>query len=115
MAGRYDFTIEEGISDEKPITWSNSANVPYNVTGYTAKIQARTSGGSLVYDASTENEKILVEGEEGTFIWIVEENDFRNMPEKLLVYQLKVFSPSNRPYSLLRGKILIKREVVKNE
>lgn len=40
-AGRYSFTIEQGATTSFEIQYKNSSNVPYNLTGYSGRMQLR--------------------------------------------------------------------------
>ncbi len=41
LAGKHDFTIEEGSAWERVVTWNNAAGSPVDLTGYTARMMAR--------------------------------------------------------------------------
>ena len=40
-AGRYDFTIEQGATFSRVVTWKDAAGTPINLTSYTAAMQIR--------------------------------------------------------------------------
>lgn len=51
-AGLYNFTIEQGTTFNRTLTWKNPDGSPINLTGYTPKMQIRTSGGRLLLDVT---------------------------------------------------------------
>lgn len=42
-AGIYDITVEQGATFELDITWNDSAGTPVVLTGYSARMKARTT------------------------------------------------------------------------
>ncbi len=62
-AGTHNFTIEQGTTFELPLIWKDSQTppVPINVTGYTARLQARETIASttVLLDMTTANGKVV--------------------------------------------------------
>jgi hypothetical protein len=46
IAGLYNITCQQGATFQRQITWSDPANNPYDLTGYTARMQVRPSKDS---------------------------------------------------------------------
>ena len=42
-AGRYDITSDQFATFERTITWKDSTGTPVNLTGYTARLQVRST------------------------------------------------------------------------
>lgn len=45
MSGKYDFTIEQGITFSKTVTWKDESDTPVDMTGMTANAAVRTRDG----------------------------------------------------------------------
>jgi hypothetical protein len=45
-AGKYSFTLEQGSTFERQLTYQDSNGVPIDLTGYSARMQLRPSPGS---------------------------------------------------------------------
>jgi hypothetical protein len=45
-AGKYSFTLEQGSTFERQLTYQDSNGVPIDLTGYSARMQIRPSPGS---------------------------------------------------------------------
>jgi hypothetical protein len=45
-AGKYSFTVEQGSTFERQLTYQDSNGVPIDLTGYSARMQIRPSPGS---------------------------------------------------------------------
>jgi hypothetical protein len=52
-AAIYNFTINQGETFTKSFAWANASEVPYNLTGWTARLQARAfvSSSSTLFDS----------------------------------------------------------------
>lgn len=66
-AGIYNIVIEQGADWELAFVWKDNANVPYDLTGYTAQMQVRKTFASKdkVFDLTTENNRIVLNTEPG--------------------------------------------------
>jgi hypothetical protein len=115
-AGKHDIIIEQGATFRRVITWKDSAGVPINLTGYTAKMQVRERVGSstVVLECSTANTRITLGGSAGT-ITIVAQDEvtvlLTAMPKA--VYDLELTSPGGEVTRLLRGSVEIIGEVTR--
>jgi hypothetical protein len=67
-AKKLDITIEQGATFIMNVTWKNPAGVPVNLTGYTAKMQARLkySDATALATFSTADSTITLGGALGT-------------------------------------------------
>lgn len=46
-AGTYDFTIEQGTTFDLKLEWTDSEDVPVDLTGYSARMQVRETKASV--------------------------------------------------------------------
>src|SRR3990172_7738982 len=60
-AAKYDFTLEQGATFEYTLTWVNEAGSPENLTGYSARLQARL-GSSETTEAAIDLDSELLGG-----------------------------------------------------
>lgn len=67
MAGIYHFAIDQGATLDRLITWTNAAGTPYDMTGWTARMQIRErAGGQLYASFTTEAGSIVLGAVDGT-------------------------------------------------
>lgn len=48
-AGRYDITVEQGVTFDLPISYTNPNGTGVNLTGYSAKMQVREAPASALF------------------------------------------------------------------
>lgn len=122
-AGTYDFTVEQGTTMEVPLVWKDSNNAVINLSGYTARMQARQTLASttMLNEWTTENGGILIDGPTGTITltatavqtaaWAWPITAGQSAPTA--VYDLEVVSPAGKVTRLLKGKITLDQEVTR--
>lgn len=68
LAGKYDFTMEQGSTFSKTFTYKDSTGTAINLTGYTAKMEVRTEpiADDAIVTLTTENGGITLGGAAGT-------------------------------------------------
>lgn len=93
-----DFTL--------PITWQNSEGV-VDVTNYTAHLEVKDSGGSLVTDLSTSNGKITIATDGTFFTLVLTAAQTTALPVGAYSYDLLVTSGSGFKTRLLEGTFSI--------
>lgn len=66
-AGTYNFTVEQGTTMNIPLAWKDASNIAINITGYTARMQAREGVGTttILHEWTTENAGIVIDGPTG--------------------------------------------------
>lgn len=107
-AGKYNIAIDQGTDLDVPLTWANKATkVPYNLTGYQARLQIRETAESTksLADLSTENGLIVLAPTEGGITL-----RFTRAVTKALisgVYDLKLTSPGGKVMTLIGGKVTV--------
>ena len=122
-AGEYNFTVEQGTTMDIPITWRDGSNNPVNLTGYTARMQARETlaASTTLFEWTTENSRIELGGATGVitikatavetagFSWPIPAG--QTNPQG--VYDLELISGTGVVTRLLKGTITIDREVTR--
>jgi len=109
----YNFTINQGETFSKLITWRDSAGDLINLTGYTARMDLRrkpTDAASLL-SLTTANSRITLGGAAGTITLLVSAADTALL-SGTYVYDLELVNGSVVK-RLLQGQIEIDLEVTK--
>lgn len=62
-----NFAIDQGATFNQVITWKDSAGAPINLTGYSARMQARKNknAGDVLVELTTQNGRIILGGSTG--------------------------------------------------
>lgn len=108
--GKYNMICPQGATFSKRLTWTID-DVPVDLSGYTAKMQARDKpGGScLVVDITTENGGISLD-DEGNIDLLIDSGDTELIIAKDYVYDLELDS-GNEVYRVIEGKFIVTPEV----
>ena len=95
------------------ITWVDDAGEPINLTGYTARMQARKAiGNSTVLMTATDTDGLTLGGAAGTI-------DIELPPSKTNiatvdnVYDLEVTSPSSFVTTLVQGEFVVIQDITR--
>lgn len=119
MAGTYDLigdsAIEQGADLSRKITWSDSAGVPVNLTGYTARMQVRASVGAsaVLMELTTENGGIVLGGSAGTIELVRTAAQTAAFTWRRGIYDLELLSPAGKVTRLLKGEVEVDPEVTR--
>lgn len=115
-AKQLDITIEQGATFVMNVTWQDSTGTPIDLTGFTAKMQARYkySDPAPLVTFSTADDTITLGGVEGT-IAIAGLAPLPALTDvKTGVYDLELTDPSTGKITrLLQGKVTFSPEVTK--
>jgi len=113
--GHYDFTLYQGASFSRILTWKNENDTLINLTGYTARMQLRESQdeASAFLTLTTENGGIALGGALGTITLSISASDTAALTQTSGVYDLELVSGGGIVTRLLQGKILLSREVTR--
>jgi len=112
MAGTYSTTIITGETFGRVITWQDSSGSPYDLTGFSARMQLRTkSGGTLVKELNTTSGGIVLGGSAGTITVSISAADTAALTPQDMVYDLFVTSGSGIVTRLLVGSIPVVKSV----
>jgi hypothetical protein len=113
MAGEYNFTIEQGATFNLLMTWRID-NVPVNLTGYTARLQARIDVDETDTILSlTTGAGITLGGAAGTISLDQTATQTAVLPKGEYVYDLELQSSGGIVTRLLQGELNISAEVTR--
>lgn len=112
-AGDYDFTIYQGRTFSTVLTWKDQNNNPVNLTGYSARLQARasTDAASTIVDLSNPSGGISLGGAAGTITLSMSEAATGALTADKAIYDLKVTDSLGTSNTLLRGTVFITKRV----
>jgi hypothetical protein len=105
-AAPYLLYIEQFAHFELPMDYLDDQKKPVNLTGYSARLQARDSKGNLLVDLSTDNGGITLGGPTGEITLILTAAQTADPKMAGAAYDLLLIPPSGKPDRLMQGKIL---------
>lgn len=110
--GKYNMICPQGATFTKRLTWTID-DVPVDLTGYTAKMQARDKHTSscVIVDITTENNGITLD-DEGNIDLLIDSDDTEIIIAKEYVYDLELDS-GTEVYRLIEGKFIVTPEVTR--
>ena len=110
--GKYNMICPQGATFSKTLTWTID-DVPGDLTGYTARMQARdkVGGSCIVANITTENGGISLD-DEGNINLLISSDDTKTINAKDYVYDLELDSGS-KVYRIIEGKFIVTPEVTK--
>ena len=112
-AGTLDFTIEQGATFNYVMTWKIDT-VPVNLTGYTARLQARTDVGDTSTVLSlTSSAGITLGGSAGTITLDQTATQTALLTAGQFIYDLELVSGGGAVTRLLSGELTISGEVTR--
>ena len=113
-AGTLDFTIEQGATFNLLLTWKIDT-VPVNLTGYTARLQARVDveDSEVIVSLTTSNGGITLGGSAGTISLDQTATQTTLLPAGTYVYDLELISTNSTVTRLVQGELLISPEVTR--
>lgn len=110
--GSYDFTIYQGATFSRVLTWKDDSDNLINLTGYTARMQIRQRvGGDVLTTLTTENGGITLGGAAGTITLTISATNTAAITMDG-VYDLEMVSGSTVT-RLLQGSVTLSKEVTK--
>ena len=111
--GIYNIRMIQGATFNPVFTWKDENNALVNLTGYTAKMQGRTTfkSRSTFFNLTTENGGITLGGAAGTIALLLTATQTAALNQNG-VYDLKLYTPSaTQEYRLFKGTVIIDPEV----
>jgi hypothetical protein len=113
--GTYNITAYQGASFDLQFVWKIDDN-PVNITGYTARMQARRRADSVTaaITLTNENGRIALGGSAGTITLDVSADDMEEVDAAEYVYDLELESAGGEVYRLLEGKFTVSAEVTRD-
>ena len=114
MAGSFDFTIEQGATFNLVMTWKIDG-VAVNLTGYTARLQARVdvADTTTVLSMTTAGGGITLGGAAGTITLDQTATQTTALSVGSFVYDLEIISSAAVVTRLLQGELIISAEVTR--
>jgi hypothetical protein len=114
-AGTYDITIEQGATYSQVFTWKDANRASINLTGYTARMQARESvdTASTFIALTTENSGIALGGAAGTITLAMTAAATSSLTVFSGFYDLELISGSGIVTRLLQGSLTVSPEVTR--
>ena len=114
-AGIYNIIADQGATFTRQLTWNDSAGSPVNLTGYTARMDVRSSidaAGAAALSLTTENGRIVLGGSAGTINLSAEATATGAMVAGGYVYDLEVVSGSTIT-RIIQGSFTLRGEVTR--
>lgn len=116
-AGKHDFTIEQGTSVNKKVIWKDNQSTPQpiDLTGYTARMQVRSTIASteVLVELTTENSGIELGTTNGQILLKMTDTQTAAFAWLTGVYDLELIAPSGDVTRLLKGTITVDPEVTR--
>lgn len=113
--GNYDITIYQGTTYNQQFTWKDQNDTPINLTGYTARMMARTSvdAPTPFITLTTANGGIALGGAAGTITLVMNDSGTSGLTNTSGVYDLEVIDGSGNVNRLLQGNLFVSAEVTR--
>ncbi len=114
IPGNYDMVMPKGSTFTRQMTYK-IGNTPVNLTGYTARMQARpaVNSSTVVLDLTTGNGKITLGGSQGTITLSLTAAETAAIAQNSLVYDLELVSGGGEVYRIIEGSIAVTPEVTR--
>lgn len=112
-AGTYKIECEQGADFTLNLTWRDGTGAVLNLTGYTARMDVRTSkdAATALVSATTENGRITLGGAEGTVQILIPASVTAGFAPGQYVYDLKLISATGRATRLIEGFFIVDGQV----
>ena len=114
-AGIYNIIADQGSTFTRQLTWEDSAGSAVNLTGYTARMDVRTSidaAGAATLSLTTGNGRIVLGGTAGTIALSAEGTATAAVVAGDYVYDLELVSGSTIT-RLVQGTFTLRGEVTR--
>jgi hypothetical protein len=114
MAGTHDIVCDQGATFTRVFTWQDSAGVPINLTGYTARMQVRetVASASTLLSLTTENGGIYLGGAAGTVNLSATATQTAAIAAGCYVYDIELVNGAT-VYRLVQGQFTVDAEVTR--
>lgn len=113
QAAQYDFVLDQGSDFAVPIEFYDAEDKQMDLSGFTARMQIRTSAGSgkVSDELTTENGRLSIEGGTITARW---PNAITSaMSAGRYVYDIEIVSADGFVARVLEGNFILHREVTR--
>ena len=115
-AGTYNISIEQGVSWSKVLTCKNGAGTLINLTGYSARLQARrqvTDSAASISLTSATGGGITMGGSAGTITLAITATATALLSAGDYVYDLELIYPDTTVKRLIEGQLEVVAEVTR--
>ena len=115
FAGIYNIIADQGATFTRQLTWKDTDGSAINLTGYTARMQLRSSvdaSGAAVLELTTENNRIVLGGTAGTIDLSVSAASMGSVTANTYVYDLELVSGAVVT-RLVQGTFQVRAEVTR--
>lgn len=111
----HHLVIYQGATFSQTFIWKDENNTPINLTGYTARMMARTSldAPTPFIHLTTENGGIALGGSAGTVILSMSAAATAAIVENVGLYDLELAAPGGDIVRFIQGPLTISREVTR--
>ncbi len=115
QSASYHITVNQGSHFTLPITWKDQNQVPINLTGFTARMQARRTHDATTHfiELTTENGGITLGGAAGTITLSLSAAATAAISAETGVWDLELISSGGIVTRLIQGEITISKEVTR--
>jgi hypothetical protein len=117
MAQNHNITVDQGATFSLVVTWKNPNGTPIDLTGYTARMQARAKYDSpnppLFSLTSTPAAGLVLGGVAGTVTITIDAATTAGLVPGQYVYDLEVVSSGGIVTRLIEGRCIVSPEVTK--
>ena len=109
QAAKLNLSIQQGATFRKRLVRRNDKGRPINLTGYTAKLQARTSHSDpvVLFELSTENSGIVITPATGVIDLYISDEETATFVFTACIYDLVLYAPDGDAYRLCEGKVTL--------
>lgn len=113
-AGIYDIIIEQGATFQMTLTWKDNAGSPIDLSGYSARMQVRTSyeAEETLVSLTSAGGDIVLGGALGTIAITIAASVTQGLQIDEAVYDLELVNGLTVT-RLLQGKATVSREVTR--
>lgn len=108
--------MEQGATFDYPMTMTDDYGNPVNLTGWTFRMQLRSSvsSGTIVLSLTTANSRIVIDDETlGKFRLLVSATDTESVAAGYYVYDLEAVKPGGEVIRLIEGKMQVTAQVTR--
>lgn len=114
-AGTHDIVIEQGATFRLSLVWKDPNGTPYDLTGYTARMQVRKAYGSTssMLSLTSGAGDIVLGGALGTIVATASATATAALSGLQGVYDIELVSPGGVVDRVLQGTVTISPEVTR--
>lgn len=114
QAGKLNIVIEQGSTFNPIFTYKDENDVAIDLTGYTARMQIRSSRTAVGFiEELTTGAGITLGGAAGTIALLISDTDTAAYTFKTAVYDLELISAGGIVTRLLQGTVTLSTEATK--